>query len=74
MHQSSRRKGQDLPIVAGKPSVVGKCWREGNTGVRAGEWLRTRDFDPIRTPAQPQDGGWFVEDPVGAGVDSPWVL
>jgi murein endopeptidase len=32
-----QEKGQDLPMVAGKPSVAGRYSRECNTGAPAGE-------------------------------------
>jgi hypothetical protein len=67
-------EGPRLPSPLASRPIAGKYSREGNTGVQADEWLRFRDFDPIRIRTlhslRTVDG---MACGSSAGLDSPWL-
>jgi hypothetical protein len=67
-------EGPRLPSSLTSRPIAGKYSREGNTGVQADEWLRFRDFDPIRTRTlhslRTVDG---MACGSSVGLDSPWL-
>jgi hypothetical protein len=67
-------EGPRLPSSLTSRPIACKYSREGNTGVQADEWLRFRDFDPIRIRTlhslRTVDG---MASGSSAGLDSPWL-